>query len=657
MKWNNKYTRTFYSFHLYFICFISVFFLNLEVNAQRNRSGVTQKSKNLYEDGIRFLNQRQNGLAKEQLREAIKLSPHYQEAHITLGDILRKENHLDSAIFHYSEALKTDSNNTAHPYFGLGESYLFKGDYLNAKNHLETFISRTPTPSPSIKNSTQSLYSLAQKYLKDCHFSLHELNQSETFQVQEITSFNNSEYDEYFPHITADFNKIIFTRKEGEHENFYESRLTKDYEFHPSTLLKGKINSQNFNEGAHCISPDGKYLFFTGCNRPEGLGSCDIYVSKLENGEWSEPYNLGAPINTKGWESQPSISADGNTLYFVSNRQGGQGGYDIWKSTLMSNGKWSEPQNLGPQINTPHDESAPFIHADNETLFFTSNGWPGFGRKDFFKSKLIDNNKWSTPKNLGYPLNNHLDQSSITFSMNGKIAIFSSPSQADNTNLDIFLWEVPEEIRPARVTFINGSVKDEKNLQPLSAEVNVYNLDTQKEIFTQYSDTEDGRFIAPLPFGNSYSFHIHKPGYLLYSQHFSLKSIEKEGDEVNLEFFLKPISIGSNVTLHNVFFDIDKAQLKEESFKELDLLYEFLMINPQTVIEISGHTDNTGSDAHNDSLSIERAKTVRDYLLTKGIASQRIQFKGYGSTQPIASNSTEEGRQQNRRTDFKIIQN
>src|SRR5690606_838185 len=154
-------------------------------------------------------------------------------------------------------------------------------------------------------------------------------------------------------------------RKEGEHENFYESRLTKDYEFHPSTLLKGKINSQNFNEGAHCISPDGKYLFFTGCNRPEGLGSCDIYVSKLENGEWSEPYNLGAPINTKGWESQPSISADGNTLYFVSNRQGGQGGYDIWKSTLMSNGKWSEPQNLGPQINTPYDESAPFIHADN----------------------------------------------------------------------------------------------------------------------------------------------------------------------------------------------------------------------------------------------------------------------------------------------------
>src|SRR5690606_6863089 len=149
-----------------------------------------------------------------------------------------------------------------------------------------------------------------------------------------------------------------------------------------------------------------------------------------------------------------------------------------------------------------YDESAPFIHADNETLFFTSNGWPGFGRKDFFKSKLIDNNKWSTPKNLGYPLNNHLDQSSITFSMNGKIAIFSSPSQADNTNLDIFLWEVPEEIRPARVTFINGSVKDEKNLQPLSAEVNVYNLDTQKEIFTQYSDTEDGRFIAPLPFGN-----------------------------------------------------------------------------------------------------------------------------------------------------------
>src|SRR5690606_16785029 len=237
----------------------------------------------------------------------------------------------------------------------------------------------------------------------------------------------NSPYDEYFPRLTADYRHIIFTRKENNRENFYESTQDSSGEWQTASLSQGDINSELYNEGAHCISPDGKYLFFTGCNRPDGLGSCDIYVSRREGNFWGAPFNIGAPINSGGWEAQPALAADGRTLYFVSNRGGGQGGYDIWKSTLEGDGQWGAPVNLGPAVNTRYDESSPYIHADNRTLYFASNGWPGFGEKDIFRSQLDSTGKWQKPPvNLGYPINDHHEQSALTVSMNGKQAFFST---------------------------------------------------------------------------------------------------------------------------------------------------------------------------------------------------------------------------------------
>src|SRR5699024_5057160 len=188
----------------------------------------------------------------------------------------------------------------------------------------------------------------------------------------------NTRNDEYFPKLTADNHTLIFTRKESNKENFYASIKEKD-QWTEARILEGDINTESFNEGSHCISLDGKYLFFAGCNRPDGLVSCDIYMSKKEDGRWSAPHKLASPVNTSGWESQPAISADGRTLYFVSTRPGGYGGADIWKSELKNNGNWSEPENLGASINTPYDESSPYIHGDNKTLYFASDGWPGFG--------------------------------------------------------------------------------------------------------------------------------------------------------------------------------------------------------------------------------------------------------------------------------------
>src|SRR5690606_30667553 len=182
----------------------------------------------------------------------------------------------------------------------------------------------------------------------------------------------------------------------------------------PAEYLSANINTPNYNEGAQCISPDGRFLFFTGCNRPDGMGRCDIYVSEKEGDNWSKPINLGSPINTGGWESQPSLSADGRTLYFVSDRSGGLGSYDIWMSTLDENARWQKPVNLGSTINTPFDEQSPFIHPDNETLYFSSNGWPGMGNKDLFISRRDSLGNWSLPQNLGYPINTYGEESGLS---------------------------------------------------------------------------------------------------------------------------------------------------------------------------------------------------------------------------------------------------
>src|SRR5690606_7172178 len=261
--------------------------------------------------------------------------------------------------------------------------------------------------------------------LADCDFALHH-NEIAPIQLRRLPATINSANNEYFPKLTADNATIIFTRKENNQENFYESKLTEDGKWSEAIKLTGAINSSTFNEGAHCISPDGKYLFFTGCNRPNGLGSCDIYISKRENGVWTEPMNLGAPINTPGWEAQPAISADGRTLYFVSNRAGGMGGNDIWKSELDRNGLWKEPVNLGKNINTPYDESAPYIHADNKTLYFSSNGWPGYGGQDLYMSKMDSSGRWTAPVNLGKPINASYNQTAVHVSMNGAMGYFSS---------------------------------------------------------------------------------------------------------------------------------------------------------------------------------------------------------------------------------------
>lgn len=578
-----------------------------------------------------------------QLESAVKYDPAFATAYQQLGDIYRRLQRYEKAIQAYERVLAVHENLTSLTYYGLGESYLFTGHYEKAEQSLRKYL--------QIGSLSDQVRKRVEKYLADCQFAVSHKGGASVV-VSPVQGGVNTQNDEYFPQLTADNMRIIFTRKQHNQENFYES-IWLGGKWSEALKLQGAINSHEFNEGAHCISPDGKFIFFTGCNRPDGLGSCDIYISKKENGIWSAPHNLGAPINTKGWEAQPSISPDGRTLYFVSNRAGGQGGYDIWKSTLVEDGKWSAPVNLGPDINTAFDEGSPYIHADNKTLYFSSNGWPGFGRKDIYKSSLGTDGRWHTPENLGYPINNHFDQISLHVSMDGQIAHLSA--QDKDLQQDIYMFALPAPVRPQAVAFINGKVSDAKTDTPLGATITVTDNGNSTIVFNGHADYLDGRFLATLPVGSSYAVHVQHLGYLFDSKNYDLGDEKTTNQEYLDTILLKPIEANSTATLNNVYFEINQSRLLSESLAELEMLVKFLAINPSISIELSGHTDHTGSREKNQILSENRAKAVVGYLVQKGVSPSRLKYVGYGDRMPIADNTKEEGRRLNRRTEVKIL--
>lgn len=395
----------------------------------------------------------------------------------------------------------------------------------------------------------------------------------------------NSDLDEYLPTLTADGSMLIFTRYHRGHmaEDFFSSRR-RTLPDNPDSLVWAKavrmaepLNSDE-NEGAGCISQDGRILYFTACNRPDGAGRCDLYISYRKNGGWSTPQNLGPAVNTSGYETQPCLSIDGQTLYFVSDRSGGQGGLDIWRSTLVE-GRWSKPVNLGPGINTAGDEKSPFISFDNQSLYFASNGLVGMGGLDLFVCRRTADTLWSQPQNLGYPINTSGDESSLIVSPDGRTAIFSSDQYGGAGGLDLYCFDLPVEMQAQAVEY--------------------------KEEITE---------VAP------------------------------------------ELQVGESITLKNVFFQTGKYTLLDISIVELDKVVEMMLQNPTLRIELGGHTDNVGSEAANQKLSEQRAKAVYDYLVSRNVPAVRLSYKGYGQSQPVADNSTPEGRRQNRRTVFTILE-
>jgi tetratricopeptide (TPR) repeat protein len=582
--------------------------------------------------------------AQTQLEQALQADPKFIEAHIELADIYRILRQYKPAIAHYRNAIILNPDFSRAVYLKLGDIEVSDAQYGQAQIHLQKYLTY-----PNIEDK-DIMY--AKKLLKDCEFSIEAIKHPVPFKPVNMGPEINTADDEYLPVATADESTLIFTRKINNNEDFYKS-VRVDGKWQTATYLSSNINTPDYNEGAQSISQDGKYLFFTGCNRPDGLGRCDIYVAQKKGDDWGKPFDLNPPVNTPGWESQPSISADGRTLYFVSNRKGGYGGYDIWRSTVTDKG-WTEPENLGPNINTAYDEQSPFIHADDSTLYFSSNGWPGMGGKDLFVSHLGKDGKWGKPINMGYPINSSGDENGLTVTANGDYAFFSSNNLNGYGGYDIYTFELPVALRPRMVTYVKGTVSDAITKQPLEAAVEIIDLTSNQPVYQDYSSATGGDFLAPLVTGKDYGLNISKDGYLFYSANFSLVGTGTKSPFI-ITVLLSPIEIGNKVVLNNIFFDTNRFDIKPESMDELRKLINFLTLNPTVRIEISGHTDDVGNNQTNQVLSENRAKSVYQYLISNGINANRLLYKGYGETQPLVPNTSDDSRAKNRRTEFKII--
>lgn len=621
-----------------------------QAGAQYNPAKVSKKATGLYQ---KALEKAQDGDFKEGiniLNDAIKADPNFEDAYLSAAGMYGEMKNYQAATEFYEKAKTIDSvyfNDYNLPY---SINLAGKGDFTQALSAVKSFLTIPNLSESSLKAAKyrEKTYQFAIDYARELPLGAYK------FEPRNLGDNINSEVSEYYPTITIDGKELIYTRRvRNFNEDFFGSTLV-DSAWTESKGLFGEINTDQ-NEGAQNISQDGQWLIFTGCNFPEGYGSCDLYISYLTDEGWSTPENLGEPINTEAWESAPSLSPDKRDLYFASRRPGGYGGTDIYVSRRMPNGEWTEPENLGPNINTAGDESCPFIHADNQTLYFTSNGHLGYGGDDLFLSKKGPGAAWSKAVNLGYPINTIENEGSMVVAADGKTAYYASDRNDSRGGLDLYSFELRNDIRPARTLWVKGKVFDKKTLRGLPSAVELTDLSNQR-LLSKVQTDETGSYLITLPVGKDYAFNVNRKAYLFFSENFDLAQIQPDST-YNIDIPLQPIEKNAAVVLKNIFFDVNKYQLKPESTAELDKIVQLLRDNPGVRIQISGHTDNVGKDADNLQLSKDRALSVVKYLVTKGIAQERLSSQGFGATQPIDTNNTEAGKAKNRRTELKVISN
>lgn len=583
------------------------------------------------------------------LHLAVKEKDNFIDAWLLIGQInLQYLRNYEEATKAYEKVKLLKSDYLSDIDFQLGLCYMNRGDYEIARNHLQPFLKQNRIDAQERM--------LAEKMLKDCDFATEAMKHPEDIKPMNLGRGVNTANDESMPSLTADGKYLFFTRHVGtgiyQDEDIYVSIHT-GAGFSLANSIGNTINTENHNEGAQSIAPSGKYLFFTSTDRPDGVGRADIYMSRKTGDLWERPNNIGGPVNTPGWDAQPCISADGRTLYFASVRADGRGGSDLWMSHLTETGTWSKPENLGETINTQYDEMRPFLHPDGKTLYFSSNGHPGMGGYDIYMSKKQTDGTWSRPVDLGYPINTPGDEIGIHVTTDGSTAYYASEQKDTYGQMDIYSFDMPANLRPEFTSYIKGLVYDNDNRDPLYAFVQIYDLHTGDLFSTLSTDRINGQFLSTLPAGKDYAVEVMKDGYLFYSQNISLSGIT-EGKPFEINIPLNRIKVGQKVVLNNIFFQTDKYELMPQSKAELEVVLKMIEKNPSLKIEIGGHTDNTGSEQKNKELSEERAKSVYDYLVAKGADAQRITYKGYSSSQPVAGNDTPEGKALNRRTEFVV---
>jgi outer membrane protein OmpA-like peptidoglycan-associated protein/tetratricopeptide (TPR) repeat protein len=629
---------------------ISILHFTFSASAQYDVSRINKKAIESYNKGLEKAQEGKYNDAVESLNEAIRRDANYVDAYLSLAGVYGQIKNYEQSILNYEKAFSIDSNYQSFTRLPYSINLAGLGKFDKALNAVTTLLSRKDISENTRKAAEyrRKTYQFATDFAK-----VHE-GENYVFAPQNLGDSINTSSSEYFPSISIDGNKIIFTRLiGGRNEDFYGSIRTGNT-WRKAVPLSGDINTPE-NEGAQNVSQDGNWLFFTGCQRGDGFGSCDIYMSYLTENGWSEPFNLGNTINTDQWESQPSISPDKRDLYFASRRFGGYGGSDIYVSHRLPNGSWSKPENLGPEINTSGDETEPFIHTDNQTLYFVSNGLPGYGDADIFMTRKSSEGKWGRPENLGYPINTINNDGTMVIASDGVTTYFSSNRADSKGGNDLYTFRMRPGMQPFKTLWVKGKVFDKKTNAGLPSTVELIDL-ASKQIISKVQTDEIGNYLITLPVGKDYAFNVNRRGYLFYSDNYSLKNKAPDSTyEKNIP--LQPIEVNASIVLKNIFFDVNKYDLKPESQVELDKVVQLMQDNPAVKIQIEGHTDNVGNAADNLKLSENRAKAVVNYLAGKNISVTRLTAKGFGATKPIAENTTEEGRAQNRRTELKVVSN
>jgi outer membrane protein OmpA-like peptidoglycan-associated protein/tetratricopeptide (TPR) repeat protein len=622
--------------------------LLIKTFAQYDPSKINKKAIAVYNEAMGSIRDGKFSQAEKLLLQSIKTDKKYVDAYLSLGGVYGQQKNYSSSVAYYEKAFVLDSNYTLDYKLPYSINLAGMGEFQKALDAVNEILTKK---APKNENALKAL-----QYRKRCYefavtYAKEHPSNNYVFTPKNLGDSVNTEASEYWPSLTVDGKELVFTRRIGHtNEDFYSSIKTKDG-WDKAQKLKGAINTPQ-NEAAQSISLDGEWLVFTADNRRDGWGSFDLYISFLTPQGWTEAQNLGPVVNSDQWDSQPSLSPDKKALYFASRRIGGYGGSDIYVSYLQPDGTWGKPENLGPSINTSGNEQCPFIHADNQTLYFTSDYWQGYGDDDIFFSKKGPNNSWSKPVNLGYPINTIDREGTLYITPDGKTAYYASDRSDSRGGLDIYSFELREDVRPNKTLWVRGQVTDKKTLKGVLSNIELIDLTTKRPV-SSVETNEEGYYVITLPVGRDYAFNVNRKGYLFYSDNYLL-SKEAPDSTYEKNIVLQPIEVDASVTLNNIFFDVNKFDLKSESEIELDKIVELLKQNPGLKIEISGHTDNVGTPADNLTLSNNRAKAVVNYLISKGIAAQRLTFKGYGETQPVADNDTEEGRSKNRRTEMKV---
>jgi outer membrane protein OmpA-like peptidoglycan-associated protein/tetratricopeptide (TPR) repeat protein len=624
-----------------------LFILSFEMSAQTNK-----KVEDLYTEAQKqFSSKNYSGTIKI-CNQILSEESGFKDAHLLLADVYSKLDSVDLEILHLNKA--GEIGREWDVVFRLGEAHYKKSDYSEALRYYNIYS--------DYKYITEKRQFLLACKIASCRFAIHPTYKSDELTQQKAGNSLNTANEEYWPATSQDGKKLVFTRLSkdpnlGQQEDFYMAG--------PDSLtwniikpISG-INTLD-NEGVQTLSDSSKIMFFTACDHADGLGDCDIYFIKFKDGKWSSPVNAGSPLNSEYWEAQPAFSSASGFLYFSSNRKGGIGNKDIWRTELlgfseMGLPKWKLPVNMGNMINTTGDEIAPFIHPNNRNVYFVSDVHAGIGGMDLFTAEIDELGNTLSLNNAGYPVNTYNDELGLTISSIGGTNYFSASRMADK-GLEIFTFNLDSGLVTTPVSYVKVKVADIKTKLPVLAEVKLETQPIKPDKFQMQETNENGETMFCLQLNRNFVLSVSQPGYLFFST--NLKPDKKNSiNEPNiLDVKLEPIEIGAEVQLYNIYYETDSFRILSQSEPELQNLVSFLKNNSDLKIEIQGHTDSSGNAEANQILSERRAKSVVEYLTRNGIKTNRLKFGGYGDKVPIATNETIEGRMLNRRTTIKILE-